>query len=88
MFNLKRILVDLAIIASLIFLPWWVGCLIAIIAVWIFDFYEIILVGAFIDTVYFSRGYFHVGGEYYMFPFTLIAAGLLIILRFIKKSVR
>ena len=88
MFNSKRFLVDLAILLSLFFLPWWMAAAIAVISCWFWDFYEIILVGFLIDVFYRSGYYFHIGTHYISYSFTLIAFLTLFALRKLKKRVR
>ncbi|MES3005599.1 MAG: hypothetical protein V4664_01485 [Patescibacteria group bacterium] len=88
MSNSKRALVDIAILASIFFFPWWVGCIIAITACWFCDFYEIIFFGFLMDIFYDSGLFFHVGEHFISYAFTLMAFLILFILRKLKKRVR
>ncbi len=88
MSNSKRIIVDIAILLSLFFLPWWVPCLIAILACWYCDFYEMIILGFLIDTFYASGHFFHVFSHAVPYGFTLTAFFMLFALRKLKKRVR
>lgn len=88
MSNSKRIIVDISILVSLLFLPWWVPCLIAIFACWYCDFYEMIILGFLIDTFYASGYFFNVSGYFISYGFTITAFLMLFALRKLKKRVR
>lgn len=49
----KRIFLDLVLFLSIFFLPWWLTLIAAGIMVYIFDsFFEILVVGFVLDTLY------------------------------------
>lgn len=88
MSNSNRIIIDVILFASVLFFPWFVPCIIAVIACWFYDYYEIIFLGFLIDVFYDSRYYFHIGEYYIPYSFTLIAFFTLFALRKLKKRVR
>lgn len=87
MSSLKRILVNIAVVFSLFFLPWWIVVIVSIYMCWQCDYYEIILWGFLIDVFYRSQYFFHIG-EHYIYGFTLGALVTLFVLRKLKKRVR
>jgi hypothetical protein len=50
---MKRLILDVILSLSIIFLPWWVSVTLALWFIFIFDYYwEAVLAGATIDTLY------------------------------------
>ena len=88
MSNLSRIFLNVAIVLALVFLPWWIACGVAFVACWFYLYYEAIFVGFFIDVVYQSHYFFHIGHIYFRFPFTFFALVALVVLRLVRKRVR
>lgn len=55
-----RLLVNLILIVSLLFLPWWVGALFVLVACFfIKSLYEVVLYGILFDGLYGSQFGFH-----------------------------
>lgn len=83
---MQRILADLAICIALLVFPWWVGFVLACIAFFLFeDFYEVILFGLIIDSLYqisIAR-YFHFELFFTAFAIVLFIAGF-----YIKKKLK
>lgn len=87
----KRLIVNIVIFSSLLFLPfipWYITFLMAIVASWYFVYYEILLVGLIMDLMYSSSLFFHTFDRPYSIPF--LSAGLvtMIILQSLKNKVR
>lgn len=60
----QRIIIDIGLVFILIFFPWWVGSIIAIVLLFVVkDFFEILLFGLIVDSWYSvpSRELFGVG---------------------------
>lgn len=52
-----RIFFDLFVFFSIFFFPWWFVSILAIVGLFLFDFYfEILLVGVLLDAIYFPSG--------------------------------
>ena len=47
-----RILMNVALLASILFLPWWFTVLLAMVHIFMFQAYEIIAWGFVLDTLY------------------------------------
>jgi len=47
-----RIILDVIIFSVAFLFPWWIAVLLAIVALWYFDYLEIIFLGAIIDALY------------------------------------
>ena len=63
-----RLAFNIALIASLLYLPWWVGALLAIAACLCVDkFYEVVIYGVIADALYGTKFGFH--GFRYMATF-------------------
>ena len=70
---------NIAVIASVLFLPWWVGAVIAVAACFfVNNFYEIIIYGIIADSLYGSKfglyGFSYIASLYSAIIFIIIAA--------------
>lgn len=74
---MNRLIVNIVILLSVFFFPWWAACFFALIAVFLFDYPEVVLVGALLDGSY---------GMYGLFPaqFTIVAFLIFIIALYLK----
>jgi len=72
----KRIVVDVLLFASILWLPWWCAALVAFGATFIFDwYYEVVVAGFIADSLYgVPNARFH--------GFMFVATGISIILFF------
>ncbi len=81
-----RILLNIAIISSMFYLPWWVVIILALPGVFLFDgFYEIFFVGLLLDVLYGVKA-----EEFYgiWFVFTIIFTIIYITIKRLKKNIR
>lgn len=70
-----RIAFIIALILSVLYLPWWVGALVALVACFVIDrFYEVFMYGIAVDALYGStfgfHGYMYLGFLFSLFIFT------------------
>lgn len=75
----KRIIINLAVIFSIVFLPWWAGVFLIIAASFIGHFFEGIVYGAIMDSMYAIQG---------SHTFTLIFLSFSLVVPIIKSRVR
>jgi len=71
-----RIAFNIALILSLLFLPWWAGAIIALSGAFLVDgFFEVIIYGIISDALYGTslgfHGFTHVGAIYAVIVFAL-----------------
>lgn len=78
-----KIIFNLSIFASILFLPWWLTVIIAISFLFMFTSYEVILWGLFADILYSSPvlSFFNIE-----FLFTIVFIMLFIVVYFIKNK--
>lgn len=78
-----RIIFNLLIFTSILFLPWWFTVIIAISFLFMFTSYEVILLGLFADILYSSSvpSFFNIE-----FLFTIVFIILFIIVYFVKNK--
>ena len=55
--RMSRIIANLIVIASVFLFPWWVPVLLSIAFVFLFDYVEVILIGALLDGSYGMYGF-------------------------------
>lgn len=80
-----RILLNLFLFFSILFLPWWFTLFAAVAFLFIFEAYEVLLWGLFADVLYSTPvpAYFNIE-----FLFTLLFFILFIGIHYIKKRLR
>jgi hypothetical protein len=82
----KRILIDILLLISVFIFPWWIVLLAAVFCVFAFkSFYEIVILGLVIDSLYNAPVARWHGVEVIT---TLIALALLAIISFTKTKLR
>jgi len=82
----SRILLNIAIISSVFYFPWWLVATLVVIGAFLFDgFYEMIFIGFLLDVLYGARA-----EEFYgiWFVFTIIFTTMYIIIKRLKKNIR
>lgn len=78
-----RIILNISLLISILFLPWWVSILLGILILFLYKFYEIIIWGIFADSLYASiDGFFGI-----QFIFTLTFTFLFLISILMKKRI-
>ena len=83
----RRILADVVIFLSFIFLPWWCTISLAIISIFVVrPFFEFALVGFFIDLTYGVSSQIFFGIPFFLTWFCLLA--LLLVDVFVRKYMR
>jgi hypothetical protein len=78
---ISRIILNLIIIGSAFLLPWWCPFLLSLVALWYFNYIEIILIGALLDTLYATS--FH---SWQHILFTLVGFLLFVLAEHIKPK--
>lgn len=82
-----RILIDIFIVFSIFFFPWWVTALFVVLGIFFFDrFYEALCAGVFLDALYGIHG-----AEFFgvWFVFTAVFGGCYALFEYIiKRNVR
>lgn len=78
-----RIILALLLFTSLIIFPWWVSFLLSFIGLWYFDgFYEFLILGFFIDSLYSPSD------GLYKFIFLVLSLIIFILAVFVKDRIR
>lgn len=77
-----RIIMNIALALSILFFPWWVTGLLAVLMIFMFQAFEIILWGFIADTLYGAPVAAYYNTE---FLFTLLFVALLILIVPIKR---
>jgi hypothetical protein len=79
--NNMRIAFNIGLVVSLLYLPWWVGALLAIYACFKVDkFYEVVIYGIFADALYGNRFGFY-GIPYAATLYTVILLSISVTVR-------
>ena len=76
-YPINRAVITVGIIVSAFLFSWWVPCIASLVALVFFDFAEIILVGAIIDVLYGSQGFWRIA-------FSLIAFAIFALSLYLK----
>jgi hypothetical protein len=79
--NRTRIAFNIGLIISLLYLPWWIGALIALAGAFLVEgFYEVVVYGILFDVLYGTVTGFH-GVEYTGTFFTIVVFILALVIR-------
>ncbi len=84
--TISRILLNIVIIFSVFYFPWWIVALLSLFGVFLFNrFYEIFFIGLFIDMLYGVKA-----DKFYgmWFIFTVIFTIMYILAKRLKKNIR
>jgi hypothetical protein len=54
---MSRAILTIAILISVFIFPWWVACVLAVTGTFLFDYAEIVIVGALLDALYGLYGF-------------------------------
>ncbi len=81
----KRLAIDVCLIASICWFPWWVSLALAAAAFFAFpDFLELIFVGLMIDTLYAPHQVFSL----FLYKYFLLGIALFFLLSLVKGQLR
>lgn len=82
----QRILLDIVIVLSVFYLPWWISAILVAIGAFFFDkFYEIFFIGLLLDILYGVKTEKFYG---VWFIFTVVFTLIYIIIKYFKKNIR
>lgn len=82
----RRILYSVALVASVLFLPWWMSFIFMTLGVFLFNnFFEVMFIGIFFDALYAAPGIFPEGA---VFVCTLFAVAIFFVGNMLKKYTR
>ncbi len=84
--NWRRLIFDIILVSTIFFLPWWVSVMLGVIAAFIFhDFYELVVVGVIIDSLYNASipRFYH-----FQFVVSVSLVVIFILIQYIKPKLR
>jgi len=79
---ITRVILNLTLLISVLFLPWWVSIFFAVVLLVFFEAWEIMVWGVVFDALYSSPAPISFGGE---FVFTILFVSFFVVAGILKK---